>query len=489
MKASLRSFLPALCLLLLGTQPLLWLASTWHAPGYEGVGLWAFLLVVALLLYAVTSGPPSGLGVADKNRHSMLSGLLLLSLGVRVLGALTGVNLVSAGVLALDCYVLARWLETDRRPVSIAPAWLAVVFCFCLPVEPLLQRTLGFALQQGSALLACGALKGLGMSVECAGVRMQLNGVDLLVDLPCSGARLASLGGLVFATLAALTQPRWRDSCVGLCWLLVLVAFANTLRIVVLALGIAFPAAVAVDLMAQPWHELVGLGALALLALGLACWSQRLPVAATSGERGSADLGPKESWRLDRWAPQAVLLVSLALPWLGASAADMPAQPTTSIDAPGYLGGHPREAQRLGSLEQRYFERYGALASRNSYGPHGLYLVRTNAPLRHLHAPEICLRGLGHKVRFLGTRYDGVPSSVFESTDPQGRRYQVWVSYRSETGELASSIAEVIWRWARAPRQHWTMIQRISPADAPSIEFESAVRRAFNLHSNSQPML
>ncbi len=489
MNVRTRSFLPVLCLLLLGTQPLLWLLSTWYVPGYEGVGLWAFLLVVALLLYSAMSGPTSAPGAEASSHQNLLGGLLLLSLGVRVLGAVTGVNLVSAGVLALDCYVLARWLETDCRPVSIAPGWLAVLFCFCLPVEPLLQRTLGFALQQGSALLACGALKGLGLSVECAGVRMQLGAVDLLVDLPCSGARLASLGGLVFATLAALLRPCWRQSFAGVCCLLALIALGNTLRIVVLALGIAFPTAVAVDLMAQPWHDLVGLSALALVALGLVRWAQRLPVAATNGLRAPPSTRLKPSWHLDRWAPQVVLLASLCLPWLGANAAHAPTGNSTSIDAPAYLGGHSRQSKRLGSLEQRYFERYGAVASRNSYGPHGLYLVRTKSPLRHLHAPEICLRGLGHQVRFLGTRYDGVPSSVFESTDPQGRRYQVWVSYRSETGELASSIAEVIWRWARAPRQHWTMIQRISPADAPSIEFESAVRRAFNLHPNPQQTL
>ena len=200
--------------------------------------------------------------------------------------------------------------------------------------------------------------------------------------------------------------------------------------------------------------------------------------------RLSIDATPPRPRRSAAGYPAAlwlVLLGSLCLPLVAARAADSPPAALQRLAAPAFLGGYPRRAEDLGQLEQRYFQRYGASASRSVYGPHGLYLVRTAAPLRHLHAPEICLRGLGHRVRFLGTRYDGVPSSVFESIDQDGHRYLVSVSYRSAQGAVASSIAEVIWRWARAPQVPWTMIQRISPADLDASHFEGAVQRAFNL--------
>ena len=36
--------LPLTCLVLLGTAPMLWLISTWHVPGYEGIGVWGLLV-------------------------------------------------------------------------------------------------------------------------------------------------------------------------------------------------------------------------------------------------------------------------------------------------------------------------------------------------------------------------------------------------------------------------------------------------------------
>ena len=223
--------LPGICLLALGLEPLLWLVRTWYAPGYEGIGFWAFCCAAGLLIWSVSSASLAPTTAAARLGH--VAPLLLCSLLIRLLGVVSGVDLISALVLALDVYALAVWCGTAARQRAVAPVWLALVFCFSLPLEPLLQRTAGFALQQVSAWLACGVLDGLGLDSQCQGVRMRIANVDVLVDLPCSGARMASFGGLIFAVLATLRGPSRSAAAIGLLCLLVLVAIGNALRIAV----------------------------------------------------------------------------------------------------------------------------------------------------------------------------------------------------------------------------------------------------------------
>lgn len=472
--------LPGACLLALGLEPLLWLIQTWYAPGYEGIGFWAFCCAAGLLIWSVSSAPIAPRAHAARLRR--VAPLLLCSLLIRLLGVLSGVDLISALVLALDVYALAVWCDIAGRQRPVAPLWLALVFCFSLPLEPLLQRSGGFALQQVSAWLACGLLDGLGFDSQCQGVRMRIAATDVLVDLPCSGARLASFGGLMFAVLAALRSPTRWASAMGLVLLLVLVAVGNALRIALLALGIAYAASWPVAVMSEPWHSLIGLLALAGVAAGLWCWFVRTPAAPKAAAPEPAIT--TGAARRAAWSSALVLSLALLLPWLQ-TPFDQPASATALAAAqdtlPAHLGGFARTPAPLGAMESAYFERYGARAARGTYGPHGLYVVRTNAPLRHLHAPEICLRGMGHRVEFIGTAFDGVPRSRFRSTDRAGNSYRVEVSYLSASGTVASSIAEVIWRWVQAPREHWTMIQRITPEHVPQQDFEHAVQRAFNL--------
>jgi len=66
-----------------------------------------------------------------------------------------------------------------RRP--LAPFWLASSFAFSLPLEPLLQRLLGFPLQHLSAAGACSLLQHAHPGVQCAGTRILLGGHDVLV--------------------------------------------------------------------------------------------------------------------------------------------------------------------------------------------------------------------------------------------------------------------------------------------------------------------
>ena len=114
----------------------------------------------------------------------------------------------------------------------------------------------------------------------------------------------------------------------------------------------------------------------------------------------------------------------------------------------------------------------------------GLNVVRTTSPLRHLHSPETCLLGMGYSVKFLGTRYEPIPSSVYEATGPDGRVWTVVVSFVSDDGQHTSSVGEAVWSWLNGSSRSWQSIQRItlkSLPDADRISFENAALSALDI--------
>ncbi|MEM1230202.1 MAG: exosortase T [Pseudomonadota bacterium] len=484
---------PVACLLLLSAEPAWWLVGTWHLPGYEGSGAWAALFALVLLCWSVASPVDQHAGAAQPGDQVTLWLWLCVSLLLRTGGAIAGINLLGALVLPLDLYLLARALRVGVRERPLAPLWLAAVGFFALPLEPLVQRIFGFPLQQLSAAASC-ELLGLGLpELLCDGVRLQLGARELLVDLPCSGARIASQLGLLGAALCALKRPRWPGALAFCLGALGVAVAANVLRITVIALGLVYQAHLPIDVLDPVAHEAIGLVALALAAvalLALAGWLRPALIAQTTASRAEiwmSRLGLRRGPGVALWYWVPLLAGALVLPWLGEDAGRGVLPTAQRLPAPSYLAGYLRQPQPLSTLEAAYFDRYGAQGSRAGYGPFGLYLMQTAAPLRHLHAPEICLRGLGHQVRFLGTRYTPVPASVYDVRASDERRYQVMVSYLSSDGRVVPSIAEAVWRWFTNPAQRWTMIQRVlplSPAGTPishADRFEVAVSRAFNL--------
>ena len=86
-----------------------------------------------------------------------------------------------------------------------------------------------------------------------------------------------------------------------------------------------------------------------------------------------------------------------------------------------HLAGMNARPVPLLAKEKAYFLKYGGSAQKASYGPHQLLVVRTSAPLRHLHAPDECLRGLGMKVQYLGVRHSPVPSAIYRAQPSRAR--------------------------------------------------------------------
>ena len=467
-------------LALLAVHPLLWLVGTWFDPAYDSYGVWVAVLTIALLSWSATSP------LRTCNSRQRLSGLGLLALtaAVRLLGQWLGINVLGAAALAVDVYAIGLVLNLDRRTRPLAPGWLAVLFAFALPVERILQRCFGFALQQLSAVGACTAL-GLGAPVQCEGIQLQWQGQTVLVDLPCSGTRGLLLLLLLFVALAVLTRPTLGRAGWGLLLTLAAATLGNSLRIVLIAVGLVHREALGgVDVFAEPWHSLIGLLTLSLSTLPLLLWAR--------GERGGAVPVPPATAAASDVKPLFAVKPFTGLAFLAACSGIIAvppqpldvarSQPTPQL--PGYIAVFAAQPGALTAQEQTYFTRYGGGAARAAYGPYGLLVVSTSAPLRHLHAPEECLTGTGHTVRYLGQTGGPQPSAIYRSTDPQGQVWRVTVSYVSERGERTAHVAEAIWQWLQAPGTTWRMIQRIAPWELPveaAETFDVAVWRALDL--------
>jgi hypothetical protein len=265
---------------------------------------------------------------------------------------------------------------------------------------------------------------------------------------------------------------------------------ANTLRIVALALAYA----PGLDLVDGFAHEALGVLALMLAAAPVLLWAARIaPRSPCRSAPPLPDALPRGERGLGRARATAWLLLGFAI--VAVSAPAQPLDVAREVDPPrlpGQLGGHPAQPRALGAVERAYFARYGGGASKSAYGPFGLLLVSTRAPLRHLHAPDECLRGAGHRVRYLGLAHDGLPSALYRATDADGRSWRVAVSYISDRGERAASVAEAVWRWRRTPGSTWTQVQRVAPWNVDAAErayWETVLRRALDLPTPSESIV
>ncbi len=467
--------------LLLAFEPALWLFSTWYEPGYERVGLVVFGAVVMLFLWSLSSPRQSGIGSGCDKATLML---LALSGLFRLVAQLLDVNVIGALLLSVDVFALARLAGLAHRQRAVSPLWLALLFCFCLPVEPMLQRVLGYGLQQISASVACAMLSPF--DVACEGVRLKIDGVDVLVDLPCSGAELLSVIGMLFAGISAVRPPRLRRLPVAVGACLIVALLGNGLRIAVLALGIVHREALGVDVMAPLPHSLIGAVIVALAALALLRVNKALasPPASLARHPGSVER------RLALSSPAFASLFACAFVGFAAVVGSIQPRPVDSSsslippDIPLVAAGFLARDEALTPLEKRYFEQYGGGARRAAYGPYGLLLVRTASPLRHLHDPNKCFTAMGFAVDRVGTDFERM-ATIYAVRSPAGPRYEVHVTYISDAGRVATSIAEVVWRWLEAPEVRWTMVQRVVPVTVQNDgvhEWHAAINRAFNLN-------
>ncbi|NNF78998.1 MAG: hypothetical protein HKN05_13300, partial [Rhizobiales bacterium] len=112
---------------------------------------------------------------------------------------------------------------------------------------------------------------------------------------------------------------------------------------------------------------------------------------------------PSPRWTLT--GATCALLAALVITGLPRTALDVSA-PASAQALPIALTGHLKRSVQLTPRERAFFNQFGGWSAKAEYGPHGLMLVNTSSPLRHLHGPEDCLRGLGYEVEYLGAAFE-----------------------------------------------------------------------------------
>ena len=463
----------------LAIGPLLWLVETWRDPAFASNGAIFFAVVAALFVWSLTSARLDG----DRGGERLAIVLLTATALVRLAGQVLAIDTIGALALAIDVYAIGRLLKLDRRQRPVSSVWLAVAFAFCLPLERIAQRCVGYALQEVSARGACSVLSAAFERVTCAGVRIGVNGADVMVELPCSGSQALVVFEFIFALLAGLTRPRWVMGALGVCLAILAAVAGNIARIALLAAGVSAGAArLRFDVMAEPWHGLVGLLALGLSAFVLLIWAnavQPAPLAKAAPLRPAARLFGMRS---------AAMFCAIAIAVVAAPRRPVDvAAHAVSIAAPSRIGEYGAVAAPLTPAERGYFEQYGGAAVKARYGPFALLLTRTASPLRHLHAPDECLRGLGYRVEYVGLRFTPSPSARYRAIAPDGRAYEIDTRFISNKGRVAASVSEAVWIWLGDRSTIWTAVERVAPAGGDAraqAAFDAGVAAALDLPSS-----
>lgn len=472
----------AAAVLVLAAAPALWLYGTWTDPAFASNGVVFFLAAAALFVWSFSS--PIVWFDRDGGDQRLAIRLFVATACVRLAGQMLAIDTIGAIALAVDVYALGRLTGLARRRRAIAPLWLAVAFAFSLPLERIVQRLIGYGLQEFSAAGACGVLHGFFTDVHCAGVRIAVNGADVLVDLPCSGAQALLLFGFVFALTAAIVRPSAKMAVLGVFVALGAALIGNILRIVLLASGVALgPAVLGFDVMAQPWHDFVGLAAFASAAPLVLVWSRASRARVDRPVRGASSTASRAAHGLHPAMAAIFLMAAVAVVAAPRTPVDVQRR-DISLVAPDRINGMRGTPIALLPKEQMYFQQFGGAAVKANYGDFSLLLTRTTAPLRHLHAPDECLRGLGFRVDYLGMRFAPLPTALYRATGPDGRVWRVETSFLSDRGEATASIAEAVWLWLRHRDSVWTGVERISPEEATPqarAQFEAGLIAALDL--------
>lgn len=434
----------------------MWLSASWFDPSYDSSGLVIFVVTAGVFLWSVTSSFNGG--VIHKNNVPYL--LLLGSAITRLIGQLLAVNMIGALTLVIDVYAIAKIFRLDQRIRAVSPMWLSIAFAFSFPLERVVQRILGYGLQNLSADGACAVLGRTIDNVTCEGLRILINNKDVLIDLPCSGARAALLLFFFYSVTASIVRPSFKEAVKGFFLTIISAYLVNIIRICVLAIFIGFPHLIFnIDVMAQPTHDVIGLLLLFLGVFPIALWAKRVNPKKRTNKQLPKKLIQDAWWVVEKRktinpyfavvfaaVAMAIILVPKNAP--DVSRRDMP------LELPMIIDGAFAEEIPLLQKEETYFTKFGGSAKKALYGDMSLMIVKTSAPLRHLHAPDDCLRGLGMDVEYRGVDYASIPTAIYKATDTDGNVFRVAVTFVSSQKQyMTTNVSEAVYRWLQDPEE------------------------------------
>jgi len=182
----------------------------------------------------------------------------------------------------------------------------------------------------------------------------------------------------------------------------------------------------------------------------------------------------------------ASLFLLLALTTINLKRQALDVQKITSMaNLPVMIDSQYAQDIALLPKEEAYFTQFGGAARKAIYGSRQLLVSKTSSPLRHLHAPDECLRGLGFEVSYLGTIDQPISTAIYKAISPDGTQWKVAISFVSDNGKVATNVSEAVWLWLKNPKQVWYSLQRISPWTSPFEDDRLWDQNVFNALENS----
>lgn len=472
---------------ILAIHPVMWLIRSWMNPEYNSQGGWIFLCALSFFLWSVSSPI-----VQTKKTSKQFSFILLCFTAlIRFIGQILSINTIGTIALSIDIYAIALLLRLDQRKRAFSPLWLSFLFLLSLPLERIIQRVSGYMLQLVSANISQHILGLLYTSVEQSGAYLFINGNEILVDLPCSGARGLIFTLFLYGIVMGFLRPSFLYGVLGFAVVLFSSLLSNTTRISLLSIGYINPSIFfGFDVATSPLHDMIGLLSLAIGMSILFLWCYIMPVTCYPSCFTNNIIIPPYLFNQQRvrYTSAAFLILCVGIINAPEKPVDISSQ-HMNINAPYHIQGYVGIPQPITAQEKHYYNKYGGSATKTSYGDNSLMILQTTAPLRHLHEPNICLQASGFNVKYAGRRTYAIPSSVYYIKSKTNEEWRIAASYISNQGHVVTNISEVVWYWMQNPGSTWSALHRISPLDEPEetfIQWDIELMTALDITTQNQ---
>jgi exosortase/archaeosortase family protein len=211
-----RSHLVLLLQLLAGWNAWSWYARRVRDGSDEPWGLLA-LLALALLLPRGARHPLRGLDVG-----------VLAGVNVALVLAYPWLPPLVRAAVCLLCVTAIVSRMTSGRAFHLG-TWLLALLS--MPVMATVQFYLGYPLRLMAAALATPMLRGMGLPAVREGVQLVIGSEVILVDVPCSGARMLWVGLFLVVTLSCLLKLGAARTLLACALGMVAILFGNALRV------------------------------------------------------------------------------------------------------------------------------------------------------------------------------------------------------------------------------------------------------------------
>ena len=406
-----------------------------------------------------------------------LGWLMLASFGTMaasVLGSKNGdgamLTPLAAGLIAVLAWSCGLLAFLPRRTAAFPVVGLAVL---ALPLLSSLQFYAGYPLRVVTAEASRWLLMP-GFDVTREGSTLVVDGLQVIVDAPCSGVQMVWLGYFTACVVSLGVHRGDRSFIARLPVVGLSVLAGNIVRNSVLVgfEGAGQPLA--------PWaHDVWGLALLAAVC-GSIGWTMTWNATPREVRRRTSSGGFLLQNRfVDRVAHKALFAVAMTLSLVGgfagaaSSAASAPPPGGRFNEWPAAWDGSPLRPMALTDVEHRFAQQFPGAIARMTDGERMFVLRRVDAPTRMLHPAVDCYRALGYSIAHARLERDAQAriwrclSVAKRQAGEQGQTLRVCERIVDADGTAFTDTSA--WYWAAAGGRSqgpWQAVTRVEP-EAP----------------------